>query len=172
MMMMISPARSSEFIIFWENESHHHHVNFVTFFIAASCDRNSIFLGLVWYLSATNRLFYPSTLSSQTLLSPFSFFEIIYVVLCFKIGSMFSVLGEHLPPVTFALTWYFPSGAQSNFDVSLTQCITWSHSVLWVYSKNSKILIKEVRKFESLMERAMGRGILFNCCCQCMSWVW
>lgn len=169
---MISPARSSEFIIFWENGSHHHHVNFVTFFIAAWCDRNSTFLGLVFYFHATNRLFYPSTLSSQTLLSPFSFFEIIHVVLCFKIGSMLSsLLGERLPPVTFTLTWYFPSGAQSSFDISLKQFLPWSNSVLWVYSKNMKILIEDVRKFESLMEMAMGRGILFNCCCQCMSWV-
>ncbi len=142
---MISRRQLSEFIIFWENKSHHHHVNFVTFFIAAWCDGNSTFLGLVCYFNATNCLFYPSKLSSQTLLSPFFFFETIHAVLCSKIGRTLSeLLGERLPPVTFALTWYFPSGAQSSFDISLNQCLPWSHSVLWVYSKNRKILIKDI----------------------------
>jgi hypothetical protein len=43
-------------------------------------------------------------------------------------------------------------------DALLQQCLTLFCSVLWVYLKSRKLLIKDIRKLESLRERAMGEG--------------
>jgi hypothetical protein len=53
--------------------------------------------------------------------------------------------GEHLPPPTFAFTWYFPYDTQSFSDASLKKCLPLSHSHSWGYWKEKKILIREVQ---------------------------
>jgi hypothetical protein len=80
---MISPARSPQFIVFFENKSHHHHAHFVTFFVMARCFGKSTFFLLVRFLKDNFAYFFNLHCRLKNCVVFFSF-AFLHVVLCLK----------------------------------------------------------------------------------------